>query len=125
MYGEKKGTIRCYLVDGKAKEMGYGYAVLSGLSLLTLNFFGLPFGGEKVNMQIAVDVYDKNNNLVATYKSQPHKNKAYMACYWGYGMSSVERYPILKTFSECLNDIHREMQYDSERVSKILKGEEK
>ena len=110
--GEKKGKVVCRLVTGDS-DKNIGFTILSACTLCIPNLFGMPFISATTNMMVEMDFMDMNNNVVASYKSKPHKVKEYCALYWGY--EDAEAVSIAETFKQCLDDINKQIKgdYDS------------
>ncbi len=103
--GKPVGRIVCRAVSGSSKTRFVGLSILSGLTLCTLNLFGMPFGFTKSKMSIACDIYDENDNLLASYISAEHSVKKYAAMYYGY--YDWEIVAPAESFRLCIEDINR------------------
>ena len=114
--GEKKGKVVCRLVTGDS-DKNIGFTILSACTLCIPNLFGMPFISATTNMMVEMDFMDMNNNVVATYKSKPHKVKKYCAMYWGY--DDAEGVAITETFKKCLDDINKQIKGDYENLRDI------
>ena len=114
--GEKKGKVVCRLVTGDS-DKNIGFTILSACTLCIPNLFGMPFISATTNMMVEMDFMDMNNNVVATYKSKPHKVKKYAALYWGY--DDCEGVSIAETFKQCLDDVNKQIKGDYENLEAI------
>ena len=114
--GEKKGKVVCRLVTGDS-DKNIGFTILSACTLCIPNLFGMPFISATTNMMVEMDFMDMNNNVVASYKSKPHKVKKYAALYWGY--DDCEGVSIAETFKQCLDDVNKQIKGDYENLEAI------
>ena len=114
--GEKKGKVVCRLVTGDS-DKNIGFTILSACTLCIPNLFGMPFISATTNMMVEMDFMDMNNNVVASYKSKPHKVKKYCAMYWGY--DDAEGVAIAETFKQCLDDVNKQIKGDYDNLISI------
>ena len=114
--GEKKGKVVCRLVTGDS-DKNVGFFILSACTLFVPNLFGMPLTYATTNMMVEMDFMDMNNNVVASYKSKPHKVKKYAALYWGY--DDCEGVSIAETFKQCLDDVNKQIKGDYENLEAI------
>lgn len=119
-YGSNKGYISCSVVTGaNYKPMGawwLTYCIGCGIWQL----LGVPTGAAKTYLQIQVDIYDMNKNLIGTYTSPYIKDKAYIALYWGYSGNNALRKTAQTAFKECMDNIKRQIAADSQRLNRAL-----
>lgn len=121
-YGPSKGYITL--------KIGYRNAIfqyknipLLGLTLLslgTLNFLGFPGEENKQEMQISVEIFNKNKELIKRYSSV-QDSSAWIAMYWGYDIPTVERKVVLENITKALTDIGNQINNDAKELNKKLK----
>ena len=117
--GTAKGSINCRAVVGKERRPRT-WLVISGLTLCIPNLFGMPFGSSTAELQIEVTIFDGNNNIAGRYTSDIHKQKSYMAMYWGYSESDVYRKNARFVFTACMEDIKQQISRDYDRLIRTL-----
>ena len=115
-----KGTIKCSLVDAydRTKEWWLIPSLLSGF---TLNLLGMPRTTQYDELQIEVTIFDIENKLIGKYSSDALKSKTYTALYWGWGISAANDVNKRKIFTECMEDIKRQITKDYSRLYDALK----
>ena len=119
LYGDKKGKIRCQAVVGKDNK-NFGWMFLSIPLCFIPNFLGMPIYSHKTKLQIEVTIYDVNNRLVGKYTSDFHKQKSYAAMYWGYSIGNTPARNVRLIFTECMEDIKRQIEKDYNRLNEAL-----
>lgn len=73
------------IVSVKRSEFeNISYAVISGISLCTLNLLGFPFFSFSAEEDVDLSILDSKKNVIATYSSEG-KDTEFAAMYWGYG----------------------------------------
>jgi len=114
------GRIECRLIDayGKVKII---WLLPSMLSAFTLNLLGMPAHGRYDEMQLEVTIFDTENKLVGKYTSDARKRKSFMALYWGWGLEAMTDRNKRVIFTECMEDIKRQIENDYQRLSAALK----
>jgi hypothetical protein len=116
-YGEKKGIIVCRIA-GKDSRSNRGLLLLSSLSLCTLNMLGMPFSIEKTFIDIDVDIYNNNNELVGMFSANGKGKKA--SSMYGYNKESAERKANIDAFKEAMSGIKEQIEDDySNLISKL------
>lgn len=125
-YGDKKGYILCKITVGSTKTGGLGWAFLSGLTLMIPNLFGMPFGVNKTSLDLEVEIYDLNENLVGKYNAQCY-DKTWIAMYYGYSgfgqdksATPAARISSINAFKCAMNDIKSQIDKDFVRLNKEL-----
>lgn len=112
-FGESKGYILCK-INASNNKVNLGWAVLSGVTLMVPNLFGMPMGAYKIELDVDVEIYDHSEKLIARYNGVA-KKKTYMAAYWGYG-KDVERVANIKAFRAAMNQIKLQIENDYEKL---------
>ena len=121
LLGTPKGSMKCRVIVGEEKIYGgAGWAVLSGFTLCIPNLFGMPIASPKGNLQIEVTIFDNNNSVVGKYTSDFHKQKTYVALYWGYSYNNSMKRNARLIFIGCMEDIKRQIAKDYDRLVKAL-----
>ena len=116
-YGNKKGTIKCSLIDARGVDKTW-WLIPSCCLLFIPNLFGMPCWASEAEMQIEVAIFDDNNNLVGKYRSDVHQHKTYVAAYWGYNDPETRNY--LLVFTKCMDEIKRQIANDYHRLYTAL-----
>ncbi len=119
-YGDRKGNAVCRLIVGSTEPCGYGWAVLSGMTLLVPNLLGMPFGNCKTVMQIEVSIYTNGGKLAGKYLSSPRTSKVPLALWHGYSPNSAEMKTIIDAFKESMSDIKYAVSQDNRRLQAEL-----
>lgn len=119
--GQKKGAIKCSLIDGNVEGGGYGCIPVSILSLGILNLLGMPFWKEGYNLQIEVIIFDRNNKLIGKYTSDYYKQVSWIAMYWGYELSDAQQHSARVAFTECMEDIKQQIAKDYNKLNNALR----
>ncbi len=125
-YGEKKGYILCKIAAGGSRFAGLGWGMLSGITLFVPTIFGVPFRTFKTALDVEVEIYDKNQNLIGRYNAQC-SDKTWIAMYWGYsGIGPVKpaipaaRISSINAFKCAMIEIKNQILKDSVRLNKEL-----
>jgi len=120
--GTPKGSIKCRLIVGEEKMSGgIGWGLLSSVTLCIPNLLGMPIRSPKCNLQIEVTVFDNNDSVVGRYTSNFRKQKTYIALYWGYSYNDSMRRNARLIFTDCMEDIKRQIGKDYTRLMDALK----
>ena len=119
-YGDKKGSIVCKIAAGGGRNGDVLWGVLSGLTLMTGNLFGMPIGSCITDIEVEVEIYNLKDNLIAKY-SATGSDKAYVAAYWGYEPQQGQRKSAFTAFKMALNTIKLKIQADYDRLTFELK----
>jgi hypothetical protein len=114
-FGEKKGSITCRIVAGE-QSMKDNWVWATAFSAFTLNLFGIPLYSSVTNIDVEVDIYSKNNNLIGKYSATGY-SKVWVALYWGYDETSASRKSAYSAFKLALNEIKLKIQDDNERLT--------
>lgn len=117
-FGSTNGTI-VWSVNKHFNNGSFGLQFLSGFTLGTLNLLGLPANKYTGVADIAVNIYNNNNNLIATYSSAKVV-KYYVAMWWGYSGSKARSLAYNNAFSEAVNDITTQISNDASRLKSEL-----
>ena len=114
-FGEKKGTITCRIVAGE-ESMKDPWMWGTAFSAFTLNLVGIPLYSSVTNIEVEVDIYSKNNNLIGKYSATGY-SKVWVALYWGYDTFSASRKSAFTAFKMALNEIKLKIQDDNDRLT--------
>jgi hypothetical protein len=79
-----KGYAICKITTGQTKLGGAGWIILSGVTLMIPNIFGMPYGNYKTELEVEVEIQDSCKNTIGRYTGYGF-GKATLAAYWGYG----------------------------------------
>lgn len=120
-YGTNKGYITCSALSGSSgKPIGMWWlGACPGLGVPYL--FGMPARAAKTFLQIQVNIYDQQQNLVGSYQSPYYGDKEYVALYWGYSGSNAISKTAMDTFKMCMDNIKQQIANDTERLVGLLK----
>ncbi len=119
-FAENRGSIQCRLVYGNHNNNSiWGMAILSGLTLTSINLLGVPCFWDITTMQIEVSFLDKDKKVLAIYKSKKNKSKQYAAFYYGY--SNPETASSAEALKKCLDDVNTQIQYDYNNLIQLYK----
>lgn len=125
-YGDNTGYILCKVAVSKVRRSGYGWTLLSAVTLLVPNLLGMPFGTYKTALDVEVEIYGLKNNLIGRYNAQAY-DKTWIALYYGYspmGPSEVAtpaaRISGINAFKEAMNDIKGQIENDYNRIIREL-----
>lgn len=113
-FGDSKGFILCK-INASNKKQDLGWAVLSGLTLMIPNIFGMPIGSYKITLDVDIEIYNNDEKLIARYNGTA-KNKTYMAAYWGYGKDAV-RVANIMAFRDAMNQIKSQIENDFDNIT--------
>lgn len=116
-YNDSKGVILCKINASNVKT-NYLWPLLSGFTLAIPNLFGMPFGAQKIILDVDVEIYDKSDKLIARYNSIG-EHKIYSAMYWGYGFDAP-RVNNIKAFRNAMDKIKNKIEDDSQKITKKL-----
>lgn len=117
-YGERKGSIHCIISSEEIEHSAY-FLIPSFLSLGILNILGMPFDLSHKILDVKVEIYDLDRNLVGRYSAQCRK-KTIVAFYYGYSGKSADRKNNIQAFKCAMNDIKAQINNDAERLIKAL-----
>ena len=121
-YGEKKGYVLCKIAFGSSDDSGYGWAALSGLTLLIPNFFGMPFWSHTTTLDVEVEIYDLKEKLLGKYNSHC-TNQAWVAMYYGYTSKDAARKSGMEAFKCALSGVKEKISKDTKRINgELLKN---
>lgn len=122
-FGDKKGYIVCKIVSGNLRGGGYGWAILSGMTFLVPNLFGMPFYTYTTSLDVEVEIFDLSNKLIAKYDAQC-SNKVKVTLYNGYDgfgeHSSAARISSINAFKGAMEDIKSKIEKDSNILIGLL-----
>lgn len=116
-YGEKKGLIACRIA-GKESRDNRVLLLLSALSLCTLNILGMPVSVEKIYLDIDVDIFNNNNELIGSYTASGKARNT--SSLYGYTKSAAVRKANIEAFKNAMNDIKEQINDDySNLISRL------
>ncbi len=118
-YGQIRGTAVCRLVDGEVGAGGFGWTLLSGMTLFIPNLAGMPLVYVKAAMQLEMSVFDLEGALVGRYTSDYHEERVPVALYHGYGGDAVLKVAI-DSYKSCMADIRNLVELDFNRIISAL-----
>lgn len=119
-FGENKGFIALKVSGSEIKYGGAGWIILH-----TMNFFvftpilGVPFGSKKTKLEVVVEIFDKEKNLISRYKAVG-SGKATMALYYGFPPNEVDRMSNIRALKDAFQKVKDEISSDSEKIIKKL-----
>lgn len=94
--------------------------IVSGFPFLGIpSLLGLPRDKFTGVADISVSIYNKNNDLIATYSSYKVV-KSYNALWWGYKLSDARKRSYNNAFTEAVNDITTQINRDSSHLKNKL-----
>ncbi len=119
-YGANKGYISCSVVTGANYNPLGAWWLTWCVGCGFWQLLGVPTGSAKTYLQIQVNIFDINKNLVGSYTSPYIKSKAYVALYWGYTSATARRKTARDAFKECMDDIKKQIANDAKRLTAAL-----
>ena len=114
-FGEKKGSITCRIVAGE-QSMKDNWAWATQFTAFSLNLFGIPLYSSVTNLDVEVEIYSKNNDLIGKYSATGY-SKIWVALYWGYDTTSAARKSAYTAFKMALNEIKLKIQDDNDKLT--------
>ena len=114
-FGEKKGSITCRIVAGD-QSMKDNWVWGTAFTLFTLNLLGIPYYSSVTDIDVEVEIYSKNNDLIGKYTATGH-SKVWVALYWGYNESSASRKSAYTALKMALNEMKLKIQDDNDRLT--------
>ena len=120
-YGKKAGTIQCRIINGYSESSAY-VGMLGWLFIGAPFLVGLPACISESAMQIEVNIYDLEEELVASYRSKCYSDKDFVALYYGYrDHMDAENKTNITVFKKSMNDVKDQLKKDFQRVNQILR----
>lgn len=120
-YGKKAGIIQCRIINGYSKSSSY-VGMLGWLFIGTPFLVGLPAYISESAMQIEVNIYDLDDELVASYRSKCYSDKDFVALYYGYrNHMDAENKTNITVFKKAMNDVKDQLKKDFQRVNQHLR----
>ena len=117
-YGSTYGTI-VWSVNEHFVNPSQGLEVLSIFTLGALNLLGLPADKYTGVANISANIYNKNNDLIATYSSY-QVVKSYAAMWWSYSPSKAKSRSYNNAFTNAVNHITTQIGRDSSDLKNKL-----
>lgn len=117
--GQTQGTAVC---RRGFRSRGITTALNPVLSIITLgivNLFGYPAAVHKDELELIVDIYDLNNNVVASFSGMGY-GEAKEALYKGYNKSNARRKAHALAFKEALENIKIQIKESRIELSNAL-----
>jgi hypothetical protein len=118
--GGTKGVIYCRQVTRNGYIKNYWPPVISVVTLGVANLFGMKFKRQVFEVNIEVDIYDLDDNLVSTY-SAVGAGEADVKAYTGYSEKGAQRTAFAFAFTDALQQIKDDMYEDFDFINKSLK----
>ena len=117
--GEKYGNIRFKLVNYDRRAPGWGYKLASFCTLNTLNVAGMPHNRYRAELDLQVEVVDKNKKVLARYNASG-SGRAYVAMYYGYRPGDAWRKANLLALQDAMQKIRPSLDADMPDLRKKL-----
>lgn len=116
--GKRKGYINLKIPAIVVAE-DYGWGILSILTLGLPAFVGMPVNAVKTAMDIEVEIYDLEENMVARYNATCER-KSHVAFYHGYDKEGALRKSNLDAFKCAMNDIKNQIVFNTPIIMEKL-----
>ena len=81
------GTIQMSIAAANIRQRGLGLLLASTLLLWTPQLVGVPIGFYETQLDVDVEIFDRNDNIVGRYNTLS-KSNVVMALYYGYGFDA-------------------------------------
>lgn len=127
--GKPIGRVLYRLPIAESRKRGWGWTLASIVTLTIPNWFGMPFANGRSEIQIAMDIIDCNDQLIASFKGVGFK-KTPQALYHGYegdifgqrigGNEDMVRKSNIEAIKQGLERINDQLSKDAERLRKQL-----
>lgn len=117
--GEKRGYITCRATQSIRRTELKALSILSSMTLGTLNLLGLPVAKKVMEIQLEVDIYNLNNELVQRYTGTS-RAQAFIALYYGYDSKDAKEKVITDSTLKALEDIRSQIQNDAQELVNLL-----
>jgi hypothetical protein len=104
----------------------FAWSIVSGLTLMIPNLLGMPYGRVVTELDVQIDFYDSNKNLIKSYQANG-KGKASLALYYGYSefgpllQSSVFRIAYIKATKSAMEKVKLQIEEDHHFLSSQLR----
>ena len=117
-YSDKQGylLLKVNTIETKGNFL---YPILSGLTLWTINLFGVPTMGGKSTVEVQIDVMDLNRKLIGSYRASATK-KMHTGMFSKTNYKEFPRVLYLLTVKEAIQEAKKKMQPDLDRLTKQL-----
>ncbi len=119
-YGEIQGDILCRITYGDVNSKGYGWFYLSMFTLYIPNLFGMPVLSNRSTIELEVQIFDLNKNLVKRYTADC-TNRKYVALYWGSNYTIATRRANAAAFMCAMDKIKNQIDLDAPEIITKLK----
>ncbi len=122
-----KGYAVCRIA-GCNRTTNWGWYVPTACTATISLLFGVPMLSQSVEVDVALDIYSKDEKLIGTYSGLGH-DTAYATLYWGCNPldvqfydsdSSMSRTASARALQAALTDIKSQIQRDAPMLSRIL-----
>lgn len=117
--GEKCGTIVCRVAAINTDDNSFALSFLSIGTFGLLNLVGFPFASIATSIDIDVELFDINNELVAAYHSIG-KSRVYSAMYYGFEVDSAVRLSKIRAFKKAMNKVKAQIDQDFNTINAAL-----
>jgi hypothetical protein len=121
-FGETKGKIVCNVAALNTDAGSYFFGLASAVTLGVLNLFGFPATNCSSSIDIEVELYNQQNELLAYYQAIG-KARILSGLYYGYLTPSDLRAANIKAFKKAMNKIKKQIEADSNELLNALSKE--
>ncbi|WP_235297407.1 hypothetical protein [Portibacter marinus] len=123
------------LTNAKSEKSGYAvmrinhlkvrntmslFSVLAILSVGSTTLLGLPAGRYHVELDMTLEILDKDQNILGTYRGKG-RQKAFIGMYYGYGEREAKEKAIYESVEQSLNQINEKVMTDMSYLNTKLK----
>lgn len=117
-YGKKKGYIVMRLLNRGVDDCGFCRFV-SGFSLFTINLVGVPADSVAQSLDVEVEIYNNNKELVWRKKAHAYAHE-YIAIGYGYSDRTIYRKLAADNLKQALMLIKMDINNDANKIKKSL-----
>ncbi len=118
-YGKKKGSILCKIAFHNTEGGGKFFGLVSIFSLGAPFLIGAPLENRETSIDLEVEIYDLDGNLIGRYNSQCQET-AWVALYYGYQKSKCARKSNIDAFKCAMYKIKKQIGKDAARLKAQL-----
>lgn len=113
--GKSQGYAVCRLLSRSSQHKSWVNPIVSTFTLYLPNLFGYTYSTIEDNVELIVDVYNLDDEVVASYTGLGN-GTAKVKMYKGYSLNSAKRMAHAQAFGLALEDIKQKMSRDIERI---------
>lgn len=117
--GKSQGYAVLRLLSRSSNHRTWVNPIVSTLTLMIPNLFGYTYTTYEDHVELVVDIYNLDDEVVASYAGQGAGN-AKVRMYKGYSTASAKRMAHAKAYQKALDDIKRKIGSDVEEISSLL-----